>query len=69
MCAMGEPEANSASVRRGLFATHYHRLSDEHAVDPGVAIRHMACAVTPAASNGEPESVTFLYKLAEGALA
>lgn len=53
--------------RRGLFATHYHRLAEEHALDPGVAIRHMACAVTPPGLNGEPEAVTFLYKLAEGA--
>ncbi|KAF5838281.1 muts domain V-domain-containing protein [Dunaliella salina] len=31
---------------RGLFATHYHHLSSEHAHDPNVAIMHMACAVS-----------------------
>eukprot|EP00983_Pelagomonas_calceolata_P024040 756079-Pelagomonas_calceolata.AAC.8 len=31
---------------RGLFATHYHHLSSEHAQDPNVAIMHMACAVS-----------------------
>ena len=30
---------------RGLFATHYHHLSGQHANDPRVAIMHMACAV------------------------
>lgn len=53
---------------RGLFATHYHRLSDEHAVDSRVAVSHMACAVTPPGHDGQPETVTFLYQLAEGAL-
>mmetsp|Transcript_20117 Transcript_20117/g.43814 ORF Transcript_20117/g.43814 Transcript_20117/m.43814 type:complete len:279 (+) Transcript_20117:142-978(+) len=31
---------------RGLFATHYHHLSDVHASDPRVSIMHMACAVS-----------------------
>lgn len=52
---------------RGLFATHYHTLSDDHADDPAVAIRHMGCAVVPAAVAGGAEEVTFLYKLAAGA--
>lgn len=30
---------------RGLFATHYHHLSDVHAVDPKVQVAHMACCV------------------------
>ena len=30
---------------RGLFATHYHMLSEEHAVDPAVALHHMGCHV------------------------
>lgn len=30
---------------RGLFATHYHHLSDSHADDPRVAVMHMACAI------------------------
>eukprot|EP00775_Hariotina_reticulata_P005635 gene5635-5874_t len=29
----------------GLFATHYHQLSAEHAADTQVGIMHMACAV------------------------
>ena len=37
-------------------------------MDPGVAVCHMACAVTPPGPDGQPETVTFLYKLAEGAL-
>ena len=36
-------------------------------MDPGVALKHMACAVRPAGEIGEPEAVTFLYRLAEGA--
>jgi DNA mismatch repair protein MSH6 len=59
--------ARAAVSCRGLFATHYHRLSDEHAVDPRVAVSHMACAVTPPGPDGQPETVTFLYQLAEGA--
>ncbi|EFJ45822.1 hypothetical protein VOLCADRAFT_105835 [Volvox carteri f. nagariensis] len=38
---------------RGLFATHYHHLSDEHANDPQVAVMHMACAVEGAADGEE----------------
>lgn len=34
------------NTRRGLFATHYHKLSDEHAQDPHADICHMACRVT-----------------------
>jgi DNA mismatch repair ATPase MutS len=60
--------ARAAVLCRGLFATHYHRLSDEHAVDPRVAVSHMACAVTPPGPDGQAETVTFLYQLAEGAL-
>lgn len=65
---------------RGLFATHYHHLSAQHEGDPRVAIMHMACAVSSAGRTGgagtarpsgeagdSAESVTFLYKLAEGA--
>lgn len=53
--------------RRGLFATHYHRLSDSHASDPDVDLMHMACEVTPAAEAGGVDEVTFLYKLVPGA--
>ncbi|GLC55756.1 hypothetical protein PLESTB_001025500 [Pleodorina starrii] len=61
---------------RGLFATHYHHLSDDHADDPRVAVMHMACAVegadeeaAPSAAQKKPggEEVTFLYRLSHGA--
>ncbi|KAG2424293.1 hypothetical protein HXX76_014671 [Chlamydomonas incerta] len=63
---------------RGLFATHYHHLSDEHAGDSRVAVMHMACAVegaeepeaAPAGKAAEAqggEEVTFLYRLTPGA--
>jgi DNA mismatch repair ATPase MutS len=39
--------ANRVSCR-GLFATHYHRLSEEHAVDRAVSLFHMGCCVEPA---------------------
>lgn len=45
------------------------RLSaaDSHASDPLVALKHMACAVTPPSEPGGVEEVTFLYKLCDGA--
>jgi len=57
---------------RGVFATHYHHIADSHALDPVVAIKHMACAVTspgerPGGGGKGVEEVTFLYRLAEGA--
>ncbi|PNW83581.1 hypothetical protein CHLRE_05g235750v5 [Chlamydomonas reinhardtii] len=63
---------------RGLFATHYHHLSDEHAQDSRVAVMHMACAVegaeepeaAPAGKGAEAQGgdeVTFLYRLSPGA--
>jgi DNA mismatch repair protein MSH6 len=59
----------AATVKcRGVFATHYHHISDSHAEDPAVAIKHMACAVTPAEDGGDGvDQVTFLYRLTEGA--
>lgn len=58
---------------RGLFATHYHHLSDVHEVDPDVAVMHMGCAVAAsqprfasAETEVEVEKVTFLYKLTAG---
>jgi DNA mismatch repair protein MSH6 len=58
----------ATSVRcRGVFATHYHHISDSHADDPAVDIKHMACAVTPAEEAGGVDQVTFLYRLTEGA--
>ncbi|KAG2440549.1 hypothetical protein HYH02_010133 [Chlamydomonas schloesseri] len=64
---------------RGLFATHYHHLSDEHVGDSRVAVMHMACAVEGAEEGAEGkaategkehqggEEVTFLYRLTQGA--
>ncbi|GFR46109.1 hypothetical protein Agub_g7597, partial [Astrephomene gubernaculifera] len=64
---------------RGLFATHYHHLSDEHASDPRVAVMHMGCAVEGEEGGSSPpaaaaaaaaeggEEVTFLYRLTHGA--
>lgn len=57
---------------RTLFSTHYHRLADDHARDPNVALAHMACRVeSPREHGGESsygrETVTFLYTLANGA--
>lgn len=52
---------------RGVFATHYHHISDGHASDPAVAIKHMACAVTPAAEPGGVDEVAFLHRLTAGA--
>ena len=52
---------------RGLFATHYHRLAD--AAETGAtaaAVKHMAADVGTDAATGV-ETVTFLYKLADGA--
>jgi DNA mismatch repair protein MSH6 len=59
----------AATVKcRGVFATHYHHISDSHAQDPAVAIKHMACAVTPAEDGRDGvDQVTFLYRLTEGA--
>ena len=37
---------------RGMFATHYHRLADDNASNPAVAIRHMACHVSQEADGG-----------------
>lgn len=52
---------------RGIFATHYHHISDSHAEDPAVAIKHMACSVVPAKEPGDVDEVLFLYKLTKGA--
>lgn len=50
---------------RGIFATHYHHISDSHINDRAVSLRHMACKVT---EDGDDtlEEVTFLYKLTDG---
>jgi len=44
---------------RGLFATHYHRLSEEYADDDHVALRHMACHITPSVEPNGTEQVSF----------
>lgn len=41
--------------------------ADSHAADPGVALKHMGCAVTPPTEPGGVEEVTFLYRLTDGA--
>ena len=55
---------------RTLFSTHYHRLADDHARDPNVALAHMACRVELPSEAGADaygrETVTFLYTLASG---
>lgn len=54
---------------RTLFATHYHSLADDWAVDPRVKLGHMDCLVQ--SLNGdklddESDKVTFLYHLCDG---
>eukprot|EP00873_Tetraselmis_striata_P010076 jgi/Tetstr1/430340/TSEL_020165.t1 len=51
----------------GIFATHYHRLAEDHKRDPAVAICHMGAKITPGASKSDPDEVCFLYKLTAGA--
>ena len=74
--ATADGEAIAASVLdylaghvrcRGVFATHYHRIAESHALDSNVAIKHMACAVTPSSSSAAVDEVAFLYRLVEGA--
>ena len=40
---------------RGVFATHYHSLSEEHLNDPTVSIQHMACHVREGDGASLPE--------------
>ncbi|XP_042476035.1 DNA mismatch repair protein MSH6 [Macadamia integrifolia] len=49
---------------RGLFSTHYHRLSVDYQKDPKVSLCHMACQVGKGVG---VEEVTFLYRLTPGA--
>lgn len=52
----------STDLCRGLFATHYHRLAEDHVSDPAVSIRHMAAAIEPATpENGGFEQVCLLH--------
>ncbi|XP_057339297.1 probable DNA mismatch repair protein Msh6 [Microplitis mediator] len=52
---------------RTLFSTHYHALLDDFKDNPKVSPAHMACQVESEESDATQETVTFLYKLAEGA--
>ena len=55
---------------RTLFSTHYHRLADDHARDPNVALAHMGCRVEAPGGGAREygrETVTFLYTLTSGA--
>jgi hypothetical protein len=45
---------------RGMFSTHYHRLADEHADDPTVQLRHMACKVNTLDVNRSLRTQNFL---------
>ncbi|WOK94006.1 DNA mismatch repair protein MSH6 [Canna indica] len=48
---------------RGLFSTHYHRLTLEYKNNTEVSMCHMACQVGKV---GGVEEVTFLYRLTPG---
>uniref|UniRef100_A0A1J3DKR0 DNA mismatch repair protein n=1 Tax=Noccaea caerulescens TaxID=107243 RepID=A0A1J3DKR0_NOCCA len=50
---------------RGMFSTHYHRLSMDYKTNPKVSLCHMACQVGE--GTGGVEEVTFLYRLTPGA--
>ncbi|ESQ37858.1 hypothetical protein EUTSA_v10028364mg [Eutrema salsugineum] len=50
---------------RGMFSTHYHRLSMDYQTNPKVSLCHMACQVGEGI--GGVEEVTFLYRLTPGA--
>ncbi|KAI4503557.1 hypothetical protein M0802_000960 [Mischocyttarus mexicanus] len=53
---------------RTLFSTHYHSLVEDYKNDPNVTLVHMACMVeTEEEEEVSQETVTFLYKLSEGA--
>ncbi|KAK6937293.1 DNA mismatch repair protein MutS, connector domain [Dillenia turbinata] len=50
---------------RGMFSTHYHRLSVDYQKNSKISLFHMACQVGE--GNEGAEEVTFLYKLTRGA--
>ncbi|XP_057339298.1 probable DNA mismatch repair protein Msh6 [Microplitis mediator] len=52
---------------RSIFSTHYHSLVDDFKNNSSVSPAHMACLVESEESDATQETVTFLYKLAEGA--
>jgi len=53
---------------RTLFSTHYHSLVEDYKKNEDVTLAHMACMVeTEEEEEISQETVTFLYKLSEGA--
>ncbi|KYQ47660.1 putative DNA mismatch repair protein Msh6 [Trachymyrmex zeteki] len=53
---------------RTLFSTHYHSLVEDYKTNEEVTLTHMACMVeTEEEEEVSQETVTFLYKLSEGA--
>ncbi|KAK2589266.1 hypothetical protein KPH14_007823 [Odynerus spinipes] len=53
---------------RTLFSTHYHSLVEDYKNNPDITLVHMACMVeTEEEEEVSEETVTFLYKLSEGA--
>ncbi|XP_055614390.1 probable DNA mismatch repair protein Msh6 [Uranotaenia lowii] len=53
---------------RSMFSTHYHNLVDNFSRDDRVSLGHMACMVeNEADEDPTQETVTFLYKYADGA--
>nr|CDJ85851.1 DNA mismatch repair protein MutS domain containing protein [Haemonchus contortus] len=52
---------------RSFFSTHYHSLCKTAAVNPNIALAHMACMVeNENEANPTEECVTFLYRLTNG---
>ncbi|XP_053670072.1 probable DNA mismatch repair protein Msh6 [Anopheles nili] len=53
---------------RTIFSTHYHNLVDSFHDDPRITLGHMACMVeNEDGDDPTQETVTFLYRYAEGA--
>ncbi|NWQ63822.1 MSH6 protein, partial [Neopipo cinnamomea] len=52
---------------RTLFSTHYHSLVEDHSHSAAVRLGHMACMVENESEDPSQETITFLYKFAEGA--
>ncbi|THK32980.1 probable DNA mismatch repair protein Msh6 [Diachasma alloeum] len=53
---------------RTLFSTHYHSLVEDFEKNENVSLGHMACEVETEEEEGiSEETVTFLYKLVQGA--
>ncbi|KAF0310403.1 DNA mismatch repair protein Msh6 [Amphibalanus amphitrite] len=53
---------------RCLFSTHYHMLVEEFEHEPRVRLAHMACMVeNENEEDPTEETITFLYKLSDGA--